>query len=322
MRGATSATAGSQKCPSSASSQPRRGTTSESRNATKSVSQAASPVLRAAAGPLLRGVAQHPDVAVQAVEVARPARACDEPSSTTTTRMPRSAATSRLSPMALSRTGMTTVTSRCDGPLAGRGWATVASSRVRASCALCASCTSSRPPLSIVCAAGASRSSRVGEPPRSAEPSPEHPHPPVHLHGEPVGQPRSRSLQASPRAPGVHAATRRAQSVDHLSKDTRTLGGRRRGGVPQHPDRADRGDAAARAAGASARPAAPRCPATHSSMRTRPPAKYVAIQTFRCGRRGRRRPATLQAHHATSRPSSRSSVDGAQQRPRRCRRGR
>ena len=55
MRGAASATAGSQKCPSSASSQPRRGTTSESRKATKSVLHAASPVLRAAAGPLLRG---------------------------------------------------------------------------------------------------------------------------------------------------------------------------------------------------------------------------------------------------------------------------
>ena len=55
MRGATRATVGSQKWPSRASSQPRRGATSESRNATKSVVQAARPVLRAAAGPLLRG---------------------------------------------------------------------------------------------------------------------------------------------------------------------------------------------------------------------------------------------------------------------------
>ena len=51
----------------------------------------------------------------------------------------------RLTPEGLSRTGITTVTSRWDGPLAGRGWATVASSKVRASCALGASCTSSRP---------------------------------------------------------------------------------------------------------------------------------------------------------------------------------
>src|SRR5260370_490357 len=54
MRGATSATVGSQKWPSRASSQPRRGITSESRNATKLVLQAANPLLRAAAGPLLR----------------------------------------------------------------------------------------------------------------------------------------------------------------------------------------------------------------------------------------------------------------------------
>ena len=54
MRGATRATVGSQKWPSRASSQPRRGETSESRKATNSVVQAASPVLRAAAGPLLR----------------------------------------------------------------------------------------------------------------------------------------------------------------------------------------------------------------------------------------------------------------------------
>ncbi|PRC61320.1 hypothetical protein C6A85_10110, partial [Mycobacterium sp. ITM-2017-0098] len=41
--------------------------------------------------------------------------------------VPRKAETSRTSPVGLSRTGTTTVTSRCDGPLSGRGWATVAS---------------------------------------------------------------------------------------------------------------------------------------------------------------------------------------------------
>ncbi|SHX32530.1 Uncharacterised protein [Mycobacteroides abscessus subsp. abscessus] len=51
IRGATKATAGSLKCPNSASSQPRRGTTSESRNATKSVVASFRPVLRAAPGP-------------------------------------------------------------------------------------------------------------------------------------------------------------------------------------------------------------------------------------------------------------------------------
>ncbi|SKS20316.1 Uncharacterised protein [Mycobacteroides abscessus subsp. abscessus] len=47
----------------------------------------------------------------------------------------------------------------------------MASSSVRANCALVASRTSSRPPDSSVRAAGANRSSRVGEPPSSAEPS-------------------------------------------------------------------------------------------------------------------------------------------------------
>ena len=51
MRGATAATAGSQKCGSSRSSQPGRGTQSESRNATSGVLAAARPVLRAAPGP-------------------------------------------------------------------------------------------------------------------------------------------------------------------------------------------------------------------------------------------------------------------------------
>ncbi len=80
--------------------------------------------------------------------------------------------TSRRSPVRLSRTGMTTVTSRCDGPPAGRGWATVASSSARASSALAPSRTSTRPsgressirPRAV----GDSRSSRVGEPPSSA----------------------------------------------------------------------------------------------------------------------------------------------------------
>ena len=96
----------------------------------------------------------------------------DEPSSTTMTRSPRSRLTSRRTPERLSRTGITTVTSRCDGPPAGRGCATVASSRVRANCALRSSFTLRRPSDSMPCAAGANLSSRVGEPPSRADPSP------------------------------------------------------------------------------------------------------------------------------------------------------
>ena len=76
MRGATKATAGSQKWPSNASSQPRRGSTSESRKATKSVAHTARPVLRAAAGPLLRGWRSTCDVAVHAREVRLLDRGC------------------------------------------------------------------------------------------------------------------------------------------------------------------------------------------------------------------------------------------------------
>ena len=96
----------------------------------------------------------------------------NEPSSTTMTRSPRRQLTNRRTPGTLSRTGITTVTSRCDGPPAGRGWATVASSRVRASWALTSSRTFSRPSASMLWAAGANFSRRVGEPPSSAEPSP------------------------------------------------------------------------------------------------------------------------------------------------------
>lgn len=171
MRGATSPTVGSQKWPSSASSQPRRGATSESRKATKSVRQAASPVLRAAAGPLLRWW-RSTSMSQCAPTKSSGSIGGNDPSSTTTTRRPRSELTSRRTPERLSRTGITTVTSWCEGPPAGRGCATVASSRVRANCALTSSRTFSRPSHSRSWAAGASFSSRVGDPPSSAEPSP------------------------------------------------------------------------------------------------------------------------------------------------------
>ncbi len=171
MRGATNATVGSQKCPSRASSQPRRGATSESRNATNSVVQAANPVLRAAAGPLLRRWCST-STSQCAPAKSSSSTGLDDPSSTTITRRPRNEATSRRTPDALSRTGITTVTSRCDGPLAGRGCATVASNSVRASSALMSSRTFRRPSQSMSWAAGARRSNRVGDPPSRADPPP------------------------------------------------------------------------------------------------------------------------------------------------------
>ena len=130
-----------------------------------------------------------------------------EPSSTTTTRMPRNVDASRLTPDRLSRTGITMVTSRCDGPPAGRGCATVASSSVRASWALCASRTSSRPRRSMVWAAGASRSSRVGEPPSRAAPSPSTRTRRSTCTANPSGS-RGLAHRSIPSAPGVHRSIR------------------------------------------------------------------------------------------------------------------
>ena len=92
---------------------------------------------------------QHLDVRMCAPEKSSTRIGVDDPSSTMTIRKPRNEATSRRKPDALSRTGITMVTSRCDGPPAGRGWATVASSSVRASSALTASRTLSRPSASM-----------------------------------------------------------------------------------------------------------------------------------------------------------------------------
>ena len=134
MRGATSATSGSLKCPSITSSQPGRGTTSESRNATNSVVAARNPALRAAAGPRETSwrstVISHPIDGGAATGV-------DEPSSTTTIRCPRSDATSLARPSGLSRSGTTMVTSSTAGVNRGRGLATPESSKRRATRAVC-----------------------------------------------------------------------------------------------------------------------------------------------------------------------------------------
>ncbi len=285
MRGATSATAGSQKWPSSASSHPRRGTTSESRNATKSVLQAVRPVLRAAAGPLLLACRS------TWTSQCRPEKSwcCTgtaEPSSTMMTRIPRSAASSRRRPETLSRTGITTVTSRCEGPVAGRGCATVASSSVRASCALRASWTSKRPPLSMVWAAGARRSSRVGEPPSNAEPSPSTLTRRSTCTANPSG---SRGPVMSASRHGRRPPCDRCAHPSTISANIRAaLFGRRRGRVTENPELTHRCDPALAHSRASVRPGVSGCRAGARPAR-HPVAKYVAIQTFRCGRRARRR---------------------------------
>ena len=298
MRGATRATAGSQKWPSSASNQPRRGTTSESRNATKSVVHAARPVLRAAAGPLLRGWRS------TWTSQCMPAKsACwtgtAEPSSTTTTRMPRSVATSRCTPEALSRTGITTVTSRCDGPLAGRGWATVASSSVRATCALSASCTSSRPPLSMVCAAGPAAA--PGWANHRAERSPR----PVPSPGDPPAR-RTRRAAAGrscqhPVAVGRPAHDAARTPVDHLGKYARALGRGGRGGITEHPQFTHRRDPPPRIRGISSASGA-LLPGSRSSVHTSSGEICSNTDVSVC-------PAwasafsTVHGHHPTSRPS-------------------
>ena len=209
--------------------------------------------------------------------------------------------------MALSRTGMTTVTSRCDGPLAGRG-----------------------APRSHRAASGPTARSRVvhlqpttaehrlrggrepqqprGRPAEERRPLPEHPDPSVHLHGEPIGQ-RGPVTADNPPAPGVPRRDRRAQSRPFQQR----YATRRRPvavvGLPSTPT----GLTAAtppRASGASGPTAAPRCPSP--SPRCAPPrAKYVAIQTFRCGRRARRRRPRCRRTTRRHDPHRRSSPTAA-----------
>ena len=167
----------------------------------------------------------------------------------------------------LSRTGITMVTSRCDGPLAGRGWATVASSSVRASCALTASCTSSRPPLSMVCAAGAKRSSRVGRTAEERGALAEHLHPAIHLHGEPVGQSRSRHVSIPSRS-GTHLVIR--------CKHPSTISAKMRSpssavavvGIAEHTQLTHRGHASAAHAAASDSASGALLPGSRSSIQT------------------------------------------------------
>lgn len=128
MRGATSATFGSLKCPSMTSSQPVRGTTSGSRKATNSVAAARNPKLRAAATPWRRSrrstVTRQRLPRESGIRTGR-----SEPSSTTITVCPRSADSSRDSSGALLCTGTITVTSSSDGSSRGRGLATPESRR-------------------------------------------------------------------------------------------------------------------------------------------------------------------------------------------------
>ena len=200
------------------------------------------------------------------------------------------------------------MTSRCDGPVAGRGCATVASSRVRASCALTASCTSSRPPLSMVCAAGASRSSRVGDPPSSAEPSPS-------------TLTRRSTWTANPsgsRGP-VMSASRPGRAPTGSMRLQQRRPSRQRCARPPRPSPWWGRRARRRRSPRRRRPAASRhqlgqrrAVAGRSARRARRrPVKYVAIQMFRCGRRAHRAFATLHEHQPTSRPSYRSRAAAA-----------
>ncbi len=211
------------------------------------------------------------------------------------TRRPRSDSTSRRTPITLSRTGITTVTSRCDGPVAGRGWATVASSRVRASRALTSSWTCRRPSHSMLCAAGANRSNRVGEPPSRALPSPSTRTRRSTCTANPFG---SRAcVMSTSRRP--RAATGRYDRYRRRPSQQRSASPRPRWPWWGPPARRCRSLPPPRP-GASpvvTRAVARRCP-PGSARRGRPPVKCAVGPKFRCDRHARRRRRT---HTGTSR---------------------
>ena len=93
-------------------------------------------------------------------------------------------------------------------------------------------------------AAGANRSSRVGEPPSKAEPSPSTSHPAVDLHSEPVRQPRLGHVSI-PSPVGRPTSDPAEAIVDHLGEHPLPLGSGRGGRVTQYADFADRRDAPA-----------------------------------------------------------------------------
>ena len=137
----------------------------------------------------------------------------------------------------------------------------------------------------------------------------EHLHPAIDLDGEPVGQPRPSHVSIPSRS-GAPPGDPPRTSVDHLGEEPFTVLGRCGRRVSEDAEFAHGGDAAADASAASARPAVRGCRGG-ARRPTRRSAKYVAIQTFRCGRRGHRRSRRYTNTSLTSRPSYRSKAAAA-----------
>ncbi len=221
----------------------------------------------------------------------------DEPSSTTTTRMPRSVdQPPETKSVVEHRNNDRDVAVRRAGSPAG--WATVASSRVRASCALTASCTSSRPLLSIVCAAA--RGAAAGWVTRRAAPIPLRALSP----GDPPGRRTRRAVAVrSCQHPVTVRGPRRdaPQQASTISAKIRTPRRLTPSWGLRAPRPADRGDAALAQLRHQLRQR--RSVAGDPLVEPTLSAKYVAIQTFRCGRHARRRPRRCTSTSPTSRPS-------------------
>ena len=161
IRGATAATRGSSKWPSSGPSHPGEGTQSESTKATSALRTAASPALRAPDGPALTSSATRCAPWRSATSLVAPASA--DASSTTTQATSPSASSSRSSWAGRSRTGTTTVTSA--GPseaVVGRGENAPADTSRRASSCAARPPRPERPPASAARAPGPARRCGTG----------------------------------------------------------------------------------------------------------------------------------------------------------------
>ena len=115
----------------------------------------------------------------------------------------------------------------------------------------------------------------------------EHLDPAIHLHGEPVGQPRPRHVSIPSRS-GTHLAIRCKHPSTISAKYSLALVGGRGGGIAEHAQLTHRGDTSTAHLGhqVGQRRAVAGQPFVDPDIAS---AKYVAIQRFRCGRRARRR---------------------------------
>ncbi len=165
----------------------------------------------------------------------------------------------------------------------------------------------------MVCAAGASRSSRVGEPPSSAEPAARVLTRRSTWTANPSGS-RGWVISASRRRPAPTAGCA-AHTVSTIAGEDPRAGRRawRSSGSPSTPDPLTAATPPRRIRGIRSASGSV-LPGTPASTTDGSAAKYAAAERFRCGRRGRRRRSVEQLHPDRVTALGPQQADGGPQR--------